>query len=109
MATVGLPYLLEAVATPDRSQLFVNDVISEEGSSPSRLKGVDLERGTGRVVDDAWSGTYFGASATFSADGRWMLFIDAVGTSIDAYDLAADRAYRVSGRFGTITQLAVLG
>ncbi len=94
--------------TADAAHLFAARPVNE-GSSALRITDLDLRTGASRDLAGAWAARYFGPSATLSDDGRFLFFIDAAGTHIDAYDLGTGQAVRVGGTFATITQLARAG
>ena len=102
------PDLIEAGITNDSSRLFVGVRQESTSPAPSLISELSLTSGAMRQMTDAYAATYYGASYQFTPDGRWMFFVDADEKHVNAYDLAARRAYRVKGDFAQITQLELL-
>jgi hypothetical protein len=116
--TAGVPLGERAVALaekPQTSRFRVNPAGTRllarnprGGLGPADvLSEIDLRTGESRPVEAASAdGNFFGPQ--FSADGRWMLFVDGDRAHIDAFDLRERHAYRVKGTFSRFTQITVL-
>jgi hypothetical protein len=104
----AVPSLYEAGLAPDRSRLLASDVAEGSDRRPGLVKDLDLRTGAVHDVTGAWAESGYGPSFVFSADGRWVFFVDVDGRHVDACDLHSRRSFRVDGDFGRITQLEVL-
>ncbi|MDT7570824.1 MAG: hypothetical protein QOE05_998 [Actinomycetota bacterium] len=95
-----------AVLSPEGQALYL---LSDQGNGGGTALAEMLLVDGGIVrIDDARADHNFGPALQFSSDGRWMFFVDADRTHIDAFDRVNRTSYRAKGTFGRFMHITAL-